>query len=96
MSERKRVLEEPRWVENRKAIHEKVRGTLLGRRPRQKLGIKRKVHLPWLDSMGKMQERPKEVKASLEWGKVKEGKSNQVFLFLVCSLPKVSPVSLTA
>ena len=33
---------EPRWVENRKAIHAKIREIPLGRRPRQKLGIERK------------------------------------------------------
>ena len=38
----KRRYKEPRWVENRKAIHAKVRGIPLGRGPRQKLGIERK------------------------------------------------------
>ena len=45
------------WVQNWKAIHVKVRGTLLGQGPRQKLGIERKnsAILTWW--YGKVQER---------------------------------------
>ena len=50
MKKKKKVqrrYKEPRWVENRKAIHAKIRGILLGRGPRQKLGIQKKkfIHL---------------------------------------------------
>ena len=46
------------WVQNRKAIHAKVRGILLGQGPRQKLGIERRFGhfnlMIWKDARGRL------------------------------------------
>ena len=52
-----RRYKEPRWVENRKAIHAKVRGIPLGRGHRQKLGIERKDSFILTWWYGKVPER---------------------------------------